>query len=82
MDDEKLYRELLTDDWVPSADALETLRLNDMSDQHIRESLTFLKSRFLNTHIDEIDGYQSWSELFIVFCIKAADEKEKKKKLN
>ena len=64
--------EILTEDWQPTQETLDLLKLNEQSDDHIQASLTFLKQKFLNTNIDEIEGYQSWSELFIVFCIKAS----------
>ncbi len=71
---------ILTEDWTPTEETLKVLKLNQMPDAHIAASLQFLKSKYVNTSIDAIDGYNSWSELFIVFCIKAFDEVEKKGK--
>lgn len=70
-------KDTLINHWQPSKDTLDILKLNGMPDEHIRQSVSYLKDKFLNTSIDDIEGYNSWSELFIVFCIKAFDEKEK-----
>ena len=66
--------DVLDENWTPSQDTLDILKLNGLSDEHIQNCLTYLKSKFLNTHIDDIDGYDSWGAMFIVFCIKANNE--------
>lgn len=67
---------ILTEDWVPSDETLRLLKLNGLSDDHIVASMRFIKTKFGGTSIDDIEGYDSWSAFFILFCIKANQVKD------
>jgi len=63
---------ILTEDWQPSQPTIDVLHLNGLDDEHIAKYITFIKTKFVNTSIDDVDHYDSWSSLFIMFCIKAS----------
>ncbi len=67
----------LLSEWSPSAVTIDLLKLNGMSDTHIRNSLQYLKTQSGLEHIDHVEGYDSWNAFFIMFCIKAYDEHHK-----
>ena len=64
-------------EWSPSDVTINLLRLNGMSDDHIEKSVTYLKTQKELDNIDDIEGYDSWNTFFIMFCIKAHDERAK-----
>ena len=64
----------LLSEWSPSDKAIELLKLNGMSDDHIEKSVAYLKAQEQLVNIDDIEGYDSWNAFFIMFCIKAHDE--------
>ena len=64
-------------EWQPSEATLDLLKLNGMSDVHIENSITYLKTQTELEDIDKIDGYDSWNAFFIMFCIKAAGSPHK-----
>ena len=66
---------ILSKDWQPSEATMKVLKLNELKNEHIQVSIQFLKEQFINTSIDEIDGYESWGALLIVFAIKARNAK-------
>ncbi len=57
--------------WQPSETALELIRLNGVSDEHIGKAIEYLKSRDELDNIEDIEGYDNWDAFFIMFCIKA-----------
>lgn len=61
----------LLSQWSPSTAAIDLIKLNGVTDEQIKKSLQYLKSREGMENIDEIDGYDNWNAFFIVFCIKA-----------
>ena len=64
-------------EWSPSEATIDLLKLNGMSDAHIDNSITYLKTMTELEDIDKIDGYDSWDAFFIMFCIKAAGSPHK-----
>lgn len=64
-------------EWEPSEATLDLLKLNGMSDEHIDNSITYLKTQTELEDIDKINGYDSWNAFFIMFCIKAAGSPNK-----
>ena len=67
----------LLSEWSPSEATLELLKLNGMSDAHIENAITYLKTMTELEDIDKISGYDSWNAFFIMFCIKAAGSPHK-----
>lgn len=67
----------LLSEWTPSQAAIDLLRLNGMSEAHIRSSVKYLKAQTGLENIDHVEGYDSWNAFFIMFCIKAHDEHHK-----
>jgi hypothetical protein len=61
-------------EWSPSDVTLHLLKLNGMTDDHIEQSIKYLKAQKELDNIDDIEGYDSWNAFFIMFCIKAHDE--------
>lgn len=59
-------------EWSPSEAAIDLLKLNGMSDQHIKNSETYLKAQEELDNIDDVEGYETWNAFFIMFCIKAS----------
>lgn len=62
---------ILPPDWQPTSEALRILKLNELPQQHIAASVDFFVAKFANTSIDEVENYDNWGTLFIMFCIKA-----------
>jgi|GEM_PF-723401 len=62
---------ILTADWQPSEETLRILKLNELPDQHIAASVDFFVTKFAGTSIDDVENYDSWGTLFIMFAIKA-----------
>lgn len=58
-------------DWQPSAETLRILKLNELPDQHIAASVDFFVTKFVNTSIDEVDNYDNWASLFLMFAVKS-----------
>ena len=58
-------------DWQPSRAALELVKLNGATDEHIAKSVAYLKGDSNLNDIDEVEGYDNWDAFFIMFCIKA-----------
>ena len=62
---------ILSPDWTPSEETLRILKLNQLPEQHIAASVDFFVTKFVNTSIDDVENYDSWGTLFIMFAIKA-----------
>jgi len=58
-------------DWSPSDAALDLIKLNGIEEDQIQKTLDYLKNKSDLKNIDDIDGYDNWNSLFIVFCLKA-----------
>lgn len=63
---------ILNSEWTPTAETLALLKLNNMTDEHVKASLAYLKKEYPNTNIDDVPNYDTWSSLFVMFCIKAS----------
>lgn len=61
----------LLSEWMPSKAALDLVKLNGVDDAQIQKILNYLKSQEDLSNIDDVDGYDNWNALFIVFCVKA-----------
>ena len=61
----------LLGEWSPSEPAINLIKLNGVTDQQISATLNYLKTQTDLNDIDDVDGYESWNEFFIMFCIKA-----------
>jgi len=64
----------LLSEWQPSEAAMDLIRLNGINDAQIEKSLVYLKSQSELVDIDDVDGYDNWNALFIMFCIKAGNQ--------
>lgn len=58
-------------EWSPSAAAIEVIKLNGIDDEHIENTVYYLKNETELQNIDDIEGYDNWNSFFIIFCIKA-----------
>ena len=58
-------------DWSPSDAAIKLIKLNDIDDDQIAKTLDYLKNQSELSDIDDVQGYDDWNSLFIMFCIKA-----------
>ena len=61
----------LLSEWVPSAAAIDLIKLNGVTDEQIAKTLNYLKAQPELVDIENVQGYDNWNSLFIVFCIKA-----------
>ena len=61
----------LLKDWQPSQAALELIALNGIDEKQAMEALEYLKNKSGLSDIDDIQGYNNWNALFIMFCIKS-----------
>jgi len=61
----------LLSEWSPSDAAIDLIKLNGVNDQQIAKTLDYLKAQPDLVNIDNVQGYDNWNSLFIVFCIKA-----------
>ena len=61
----------LLQEWSPSAAAIEVIKLNGIDDEHIANTVQYLKNETELNNIDDIEGYDNWNSFFIIFCIKA-----------
>lgn len=61
----------LLKDWLPSQAAIDVIKLNEISDEHIANTVEYLKKETELDNIDDLDGYDNWNSFFIIFCIKA-----------
>ncbi|MFC1747622.1 hypothetical protein ACFL2V_02325 [Pseudomonadota bacterium] len=61
----------LLNEWQPSETALELIKLNGVTGDHITQSVEYLKNQSDLQNIDDVDGYDNWDSFFIMFCIKA-----------
>ncbi len=59
-------------EWIPSASAINLIKLNGISDEQIEKSLAYLKTKTELSDIDDIEGYDNWNAFFIMFCVKSA----------
>ena len=66
----ELSNELLSE-WSPSDATINLIKLNGINDEQISRALEYLKTESGFQHIDDVEGYDNWNSLFIVFCIKA-----------
>ena len=62
---------ILVADWQPSAETLRILKLNNLPDEHIAASVDFFVTKFANTSIEEVDNYDNWASLFLMFAVKS-----------
>ena len=61
----------LLSEWSPSAAAIDLIKLNGVTDDQMTKTLEYLKAEPDLVNIDNVQGYDNWDSLFIVFCIKA-----------
>jgi len=61
----------LLNQWSPSQSAIDVIKLNNISDEQIKKSEHYLKNNMEFNDIKEVEGYDNWDALFIIFCIKA-----------
>jgi len=61
----------LLSEWTPSQAAIDLVKLNGINDDHIEKTVEYLKNESDLNHIDDVEGYDNWNSLFIIFCIKA-----------
>lgn len=64
----------LLNDWEPSKAAVDLVKLNGLDDKQIEKSVEYLKNQSGLKSIDDVEGYDNWNSLFIMFCIKANKE--------
>ncbi len=64
----------LLNDWEPSKAAVDLVKLNGLDDKQIEKSVDYLKNQSGLKSIDDVEGYDNWNSLFIMFCIKANKE--------
>ena len=64
----------LLKDWQPSEAAIDLIKLNGLTDEHIEKALVYLKSQQDLNHIDDVQGYDNWNSLFIMFCVKSSKQ--------
>jgi len=61
----------LLNEWSPSDAAIDLIKLNGVDDDQIAKTLEYLKAQPDLVNIENVQGYDNWNSLFIVFCIKA-----------
>lgn len=61
----------LLQDWTPSQATIDVIKLNEIDDKHISNTVEYLKKETELNNIDDVDGYDNWNSFFIIFCIKA-----------
>jgi len=61
----------LLSEWSPSTAAIDLIKLNGVSEDQMNKTLEYLKAEPDLINIDDVQGYDNWDSLFIVFCIKA-----------
>ena len=61
----------LLSEWSPSTAAIDLIKLNGVTEEQMKKTLEYLKAEPDLVNIDNIQGYDNWDSLFIVFCIKA-----------
>jgi len=61
----------LLKDWSPSKAAIDLIKLNNVNDKQIKESVDYLKNQTQLNSLDDLNGYDNWNSFFILFCIKA-----------
>ncbi len=62
-------------EWSPSKPAIDLIKLNGVTDEQIEKSLAYLRGQPELVNIDDVDGYDNWNAFFIMFSIKANDNK-------
>jgi len=62
-------------EWSPSKPAIDLIKLNGVADEQIEKSLAYLRGQPELVNIDDVDGYDNWNAFFIMFSIKANDNK-------
>ena len=67
----------LLKDWIPSATAIDLIKLNGIDTTSIEKSLAYLQNQSEISNIDDVDGYDNWNAFFIMFCVKAAKGQSK-----
>ena len=60
----------LLSEWSPSQATIDLIKLNGLTDEQIDKALQYLKSQEDLNNIDDVEGYDNWSSLFVMFCIK------------
>lgn len=60
----------LLSEWTPSKASIDLIKLNGLDDNQIDAALMYLKSQQELSNIDDVDGYDNWNSLFVMFCIK------------
>ena len=61
----------LLKDWSPSKAAIDLIKLNNVNDEQIKQSVEYLKNQNELKCLDDLSGYDNWNSFFILFCIKA-----------
>ena len=61
----------LLSEWLPSAAAIDLIKLNGITDEQIATSVEYLKSQTELSDISDVAGYDNWNTFFIMFCVKA-----------
>jgi len=61
----------LLSEWSPSTAAIDLIKLNGVTEEQMKKTLEYLKAEPDLVNIDNVQGYDNWDSLFIVFCIKA-----------
>jgi len=67
----------LLKEWSPSVAAIDLIKLNGIDDEQIAKALDYLKNQTELNHIDDVEGYDNWNSLFIMFCIKTRNNTNK-----
>lgn len=67
----------LLKEWSPSVAAIDLIKLNGIDDEQIAKALDYLKNQTELNHIDDVEGYDNWNSLFIMFCIKTRNNTDK-----
>ncbi|MDH5391698.1 MAG: hypothetical protein OEY11_00805 [Gammaproteobacteria bacterium] len=60
----------LLSEWSPSKATIDLIKLNGLDEAQIQTALQYLKSQHELHDIDDVEGYDNWNSLFIMFCIK------------
>jgi hypothetical protein len=66
----------LLSEWTPSKAAIDLIKLNGATDEHIERALQYLKNQTEISNIDHVEGYDNWNSFFIMFCVKASGVNE------
>lgn len=62
---------ILPADWQASPETIRILKLNEIPDDHIAQATHFFVTKFVDTSIDDVESYDNWNALFLMFAVKA-----------